>query len=209
MPRATINIGDAAGQTATNATWKYAIGFVPGQENEGLVANGEGSPCRLPGYDDSGWETCQDLSVGISSGFTFAWYRTTITIPETVNGRPTNGMRVQFETCVDDYGEIWIDGECNRDRGTVQGFNVAQRVQVSSDATPGAQHTIAILAANGPAGRAVWDRVRALCQPWLRVDRVLRPGALGYLTATSRLWSEASWIESMNRCSRTASSKSG
>ena len=71
-------------------------------------------------------------------------------IPETVNGRPTNGMRVQFETCVDDYGEIWIDGECNRDRGTVQGFNVAQRVQVSSDATPGAQHTIAILAANGP-----------------------------------------------------------
>ena len=70
--------------------------------------------------------------------------------PETVNGRPTNGMRVQFETCVDDYGEIWIDGECNRDRGTVQGFNVAQRVQVSSDATPGAQHTIAILAANGP-----------------------------------------------------------
>ena len=150
MPRATINIGDAAGQAATNATWKYAIGFVPGQENEGLVANGEGSPCRLPGYDDSGWETCQDLSVGISSGFTFAWYRTTITIPETVNGRPTNGMRVQFETCVDDYGEIWIDGECNRDRGTVQGFNVAQRVQVSSDATPGAQHTIAILAANGP-----------------------------------------------------------
>ena len=72
MPRATINIGDAAGQAATNATWKYAIGFVPGQENEGLVANGEGSPCRLPGYDDSGWETCQDLSVGISSGFTFA-----------------------------------------------------------------------------------------------------------------------------------------
>ena len=150
MPRATINIGDAAGQAATNATWKYAIGFVPGQENEGLAANGEGSPCRLPGYDDSGWETCQDLSVGISSGFTFAWYRTTITIPETVNGRPTNGMRVQFETCVDDYGEIWIDGECNRDRGAVQGFNVAQRVQVSSDATPGAQHTIAILAANGP-----------------------------------------------------------
>ena len=209
MPRATINIGDAAGQAATNATWKYAIGFVPGQENEGLVANGEGSPCRLPGYDDSGWETCQDLSVGISSGFTFAWYRTTITIPETVNGRPTNGMRVQFETCVDDYGEIWIDGECNRDRGTVQGLNVAQRIQVSSDATPRRSTHDRHIGGQRPAGRAVWDRVRPLCQPWLRVDRVLRPGALGYLTATSRLWSEASWIESMNRCSRTASSKSG
>jgi hypothetical protein len=114
------------------------------------VAQGEGSPARLPDYDDSGWAICYDLPERVSHGFSFVWYRTKITIPATVGGRSTAGMRVQFETCVDDYGEIWIDGECNRDRGTVQGFNVAQRVQVSSDATPGAQHTIAILAANGP-----------------------------------------------------------
>jgi hypothetical protein len=61
-------------------------------------------------------------------------------------------MRVQFETCVDDYGEIWIDGECNRERGAVQGFNVPQRVQVTDNAQPGNQHTIAILAVNGPLG---------------------------------------------------------
>ena len=171
MPRATINIGDAAGQAATNATWKYAIGFVPGQENEGLVANGEGSPCRLPGYDDSGWETCQDLSVGISSGFTFAWYRTTITIPETVNGRPTNGMRVQFETCVDDYGEIWIDGECNRDRGTVQGIQRCSTGPGFQRRHPRRSTHDRHIGGQRPAGRAVWDRVRPLCQPWLRVDR--------------------------------------
>ena len=150
MPRATINIAEPSGQAAVGATWKYSIGYEPGKANEGLVANGQGSPARLPDFDDSGWDVCDDLPAGISSGFTFAWYRTTITIPDTVADLPTNGMRVQFETCVDDYGEIWIDGECNRDRGTVQGFNVPQRVQVTADATPGAQHTIAILAVNGP-----------------------------------------------------------
>ena len=31
-----------------------------------------------------------------------------------VGGHTTQGVRVQFETCVDDYGEVWIDGECNR-----------------------------------------------------------------------------------------------
>ena len=150
MPRATINIAEPSGQEAVGAVWKYAIGFVPGEDNQGLAANGEGSPARLPDYDDSGWEVCHDLPAGISHGFTFAWYRTAITIPETVAGRPVSGMRVQFETCVDDYGEIWVDGECNRDRGAVQGFNVPQRVMVTGDAVPGARHTIAILAVNGP-----------------------------------------------------------
>ena len=152
MPRITVNIGEASGQAATGATWRYAIGYVPGEANEGLVAQGAGSPARLTDYDDSSWEVCDDLPQRNSHGFSFVWYRTKVTIPETVEGHPTPGMRVQFETCVDDYGEIWIDGECNRDRGTIQGFNVAQRVLLTSDAQPGNQHTIAILAANGPLG---------------------------------------------------------
>lgn len=150
MPRITLNIGAEEGRAATGATWRYAVGYVPGEDNGGLVAESVGSPARLPEYDDSGWEVITDLPQRNSVGFTFVWYRTTITIPETVEGHPTNGMRVQFETCVDDYGEIWIDGECNRDRGTIQGFNVPQRVLVTQDARPGQQHTIAILAANGP-----------------------------------------------------------
>ena len=150
MPRATINIGEPDGQAAAGVIWKYAIGYVPGAENEGLVSQSEGSPARLPEYDDSGWAVCSELAARVSRGFTFVWYRTTITIPETAGGRSTAGMRVQFETCVDDYGEIWIDGECNRDRGTVQGFNVPQRVLVTDSARPGNRHTIAILAVNGP-----------------------------------------------------------
>ena len=61
----------------------------------------------------------------MSHGFSFMWYRINVTLPESIEGRPVDGMRVQFETCIDDYGEIWIDGECNRDRGVIQGFQRA------------------------------------------------------------------------------------
>ena len=153
MPRVTINIGEESGRALTGAIWRCAVGYIPGAENGGLVfEGGEPSPARLPDYDDSGWEVITDLPQRQSGGFTFAWYRTKFTVPETVEGHPTGGMRVQFETCVDDYGEIWIDGECNRDRGAVQGFNTPQRVLVSQSVQPGDQHTIAILAVNGPLG---------------------------------------------------------
>ena len=153
MGRITLNIGEPEGQALAGVTWRYARGYVPGQENEGLVAQGKGSPAREPDYDDSGWEVVKNLPDRISEGFSFIWYRTRVTVPETLGGRSTRGMRVQFETCVDDYAEVWVDGECNRDRGCIQGFNTPQRVMVSGDAQPGDQHTIAVLAINGPLGR--------------------------------------------------------
>ena len=57
------------------------------------------------------------------AGFSFVWSRINVTLPETVGGHTTRGVRVQFETCVDDYGEIWIDGECNRERGGIRSAN--------------------------------------------------------------------------------------
>ena len=169
MPRATINIGEAAGLATVGGTWRFARGYVPGETNEGLVSQSEGSPARLHEYDDSNWEVCTDLTQRLSHGFTFAWYRINITLPDTVGGHTTKGVRVQFETCIDDYGEVWIDGECNRDRGTVQGFNVPQRVLVSADASPGDRHTIAVLAANGPLGApggTIFVRYATLAFEW-------------------------------------------
>ena len=152
MPRATLSLGGAAGQAAVDGQWKFARGYVPGQPNEGLLEQTQGSPARLADYDDSGWEVCTDLTQRMSHGFSFMWYRINVTLPETVEGHPVNGVRVQFETCIDDYGEIWVDGECNRERGAIQGFNVPQRVLVTDNAVPGRQHTIALLAVNGPLG---------------------------------------------------------
>ncbi len=98
-----------------------------------------------------------------------AWYRIKVTLPETVQGQDIRSGRVLFETCVDDYGEIWINGVCDRERGAVQGFNVPQRVVVTTEPQPGQQYTIAVLAVNGPLGQpggGVFVRYASLALEW-------------------------------------------
>ena len=62
MPRAILNLQDVDDLKAVNGVWRFAGGFVPGQPNEGVVSQMEGSPARLPDYDDSGWDVCSDLT---------------------------------------------------------------------------------------------------------------------------------------------------
>ena len=169
MPRATLDLQNANDLTAVGGQWKVAHGFVPGEANEGIVAEAEGSPCRLPDYDDSGWEACDDLGAWRRRGVSFIWYRIKATLPETVGGRSLEGARCLFESCIDDYGEIWINGECDRERATVQGFNVPQRVVVSTEPKPGDEVTIAHPGHERPAGRARRRGVRPLRQLGLRV----------------------------------------
>ncbi|MBM3943766.1 MAG: hypothetical protein FJ316_12830 [SAR202 cluster bacterium] len=169
MPRAELNLSDPAALRLVKGEWRFAPGLVPGEPNEGLVAGLAGSPARLVDYDDSDWEVRKDLTLWHSRGVAFAWYRIKVTLPEKVAGRDIRGSRCIFETCIDDYGELWIDGECNRDRGTVQGFNVPQRVVVTTEPQPGQQHTIALLAMNGPIGApggAVFVRYATLAFEW-------------------------------------------
>lgn len=61
MPRATLNLEDPDDLTAVQGQWRFAQGLVPGEGNEGLVSQLEGSPARLPDYDDSAWEVTDDL----------------------------------------------------------------------------------------------------------------------------------------------------
>ena len=79
-------------------------------------------------------------------------YRITVTIPQKVDGVDIEGFNLYFETCIDDYGEIWIDGQCDFANGVIQGFNKPQRVRVARAAEPGKTHVIACLAINGPLG---------------------------------------------------------
>jgi hypothetical protein len=164
-----LDLTDPAALRTVKGEWRFAPGLVPGEPNEGLVAGLAGSPARLVDYDDSDWEVRKDLTLWHSRGVAFAWYRIKVTLPERVAGRELRGSRCLFETCIDDYGEIWLDGECNRDRGTVQGFNVPQRVVVTTEPQPGQQHTIALLAMNGPIGApggAVFVRYATLAFEW-------------------------------------------
>jgi hypothetical protein len=158
MSQQILDLEDASHKILLNAQWRYADGLVPGEPNGGLVDQLAETPARLADYDDSSWELIDDIKKGRSSGFCFGWYRMSVTLPATINNENIAGKAVFFETCVDDYGELWIDGECDTafgetGRGCASGFNYPQRVCVSENAEPNRTHVIAVLAVNGPFGR--------------------------------------------------------
>jgi len=150
MPRIALDLNKPEDLKKVKGQWRVGQGLVPGQTNEGLTAQLLNSPARLPDYDDSGWELCTNIRKSRSTGFTFAWYRITVELPAELDGATLAGSRVFFETNVDNYGEIWVDGKVDRAAGVIVGINAQQRVEVSAKAEPGAKHVIACLAINGP-----------------------------------------------------------
>ena len=150
MPRVALDLNSDAGRKVVKGVWRHALGYIPGQPNQGLVAEVAESPARLADYDDSAWEVCDNVRALVSKGFTFGWWRITVEIPEEVEGVKLAGSAVVFETNVDNYGEVWVNGEIDRVTGTVAGFNAQQRVVISESAVPGQKFVIAVLGANGP-----------------------------------------------------------
>jgi len=60
-----------------------------------------------------------------------------------------------FETSVDDYAEVWVDGELTRTPGqrggsVVAGGNASNRLVIARDVKPGQKIQLAIFGANGP-----------------------------------------------------------
>ena len=156
MARVSIDLEDPEELAVLGTTgWRIAPGLVPGEPNQGLVAELKASPARLSDYDDSTWEKDADVQERRSVGFTFAWYRLQITLPARVKGQDVSGRRVWFETNVDNYGEIYIDGQIDRVTGVITGNNTGKRALVENSASPGASHVIAVLVANAPLGEPV------------------------------------------------------
>ena len=156
MPRVALDLENSEDLTVLGATgWRIAPGLVPGEPNQGLVAELREVEARLPDYDDSWWEQDADFQARRSVGFTFAWYRLHITVPEQVKGQDIAGGRIWFETNVDNYGEIYIDGEIDREKWIISGNNTPQRALVEASATPGNTHVIAVLVCNAPFGEPV------------------------------------------------------
>ena len=65
------------------------------------------------------------------------------------------GATAVFETSIDDYAEIWVDGELARAPGqsggsVVKGWNAANRLIIDRSVQPGQKIQLAIFGANGP-----------------------------------------------------------
>src|SRR5881392_1232694 len=109
-------------------------------------------------FDDSKWEKLDPTTLDArrSTGrLCFNWYRINITIPERVHDMELAGATAVFETSIDDYAEIWVDGEMARAPGqsggsVVKGWNAANRLIINRSVQPGQKVQLAIFGANGP-----------------------------------------------------------
>src|SRR5215471_13149629 len=87
-------------------------------------------------FDDSKWEKLDPTTLDArrSTGrLCFNWYRINITIPRIVNDVDLTGATAVFETSIDDYAEVWVDGELARALGqsggsVVKGWNAVNRL---------------------------------------------------------------------------------
>src|SRR6266545_2341277 len=109
-------------------------------------------------FDDSKWDTIEpeSLEARRSTGrLCFNWYRINITIPPRVNDVDLAGATAVFETSIDDYAEIWVDGEMSRALGqsggsVVKGWNAPNRLIINRSVQPGQKIQLAIFGINGP-----------------------------------------------------------
>lgn len=110
------------------------------------------------GYDDSQWETIDPTTLEERRGTglgSFAWYRLQITIPEKLGNLSVAGSTAVFEIVVDDYAEIWVNGQLSKTfgqsgGGAISGYNARNRVVLTDNAQPGQAFDIAVLGINGP-----------------------------------------------------------
>jgi gluconolactonase len=109
-------------------------------------------------FDDSKWEKLDPTTLDArrSTGrLCFNWYRINITIPSRVNDVDLARAAAVFETSIDDYAEIWVDGEMSRALGqsggsVVKGWNAPNRLIISRSVQPGQKIELAIFGINGP-----------------------------------------------------------
>ncbi len=168
-PGATIDLGTMDGLRLVKGQWRYSDTRII--ETEFKAPGPDGQPGADPvktydyaphagdvDFDDSRWEVIDPASLSRrrSTGrICFNWYRIKITIPQQIAELDPTGATVVFETSVDDYAEIWIDGELSRSLGqkggsVVSGWNASNRLVVGRNVKPGQQIQLAVFGMNGP-----------------------------------------------------------
>ena len=168
-PEAMIDLGTADGARLVKGEWRYSDTKIvevdfrgPGQDKQPT-----GAPVRTYDYtphaggaefDDSSWEVIPPTTLDQRRGsgrLGFNWYRIKLTIPKRVADFDPTGSTVVFETSLDDYAEIWVDGELARALGqsggsVIAGWNAENHLIVGRNVKPGQQIQLAIFGINGP-----------------------------------------------------------
>jgi len=113
---------------------------------------------EIRGFDDSDWPVIAATELDAKRGgglVSFFWFRTTLTVPANAAGFDTAGAMTVLRVNIDDYAEVWVNGELPRaagrtSPGTIQGFNMPHRLVLANPVAPGDKFEIAVFAINGP-----------------------------------------------------------
>src|SRR5439155_26292550 len=125
-PAYVVDLMTSQGSAAFGAQWKTM---------EAKIVDTKPIPDALPqyttaydiephagegGFDDSKWPTIEakDLAARRSGGHVaFIWYRANLTIPAKVGDFDTADAKAVLTVLVDDYAEVWINGQMPRRAG--------------------------------------------------------------------------------------------
>ncbi len=122
------------------------------------------------GFDDSSWPVIGADELGAKRGggkVSFLWFRASLAIPAKIGNFDTSGAKAVLTVNVDDYAEIWVNGQLPRAAGrpspaTIQGFNMPNRLVLADAVRPGDRFQLAVFGINGPISAAppntVWFR---------------------------------------------------
>jgi gluconolactonase len=187
-PDAVIDLQSDEGVVLVEGEWRYSdcvvreIDFVEVGSAADPLGPGE-APNRTydvephaegADFDDSGWQTLApaDTVRRLANGrVCFNWYRIGVTVPERVGDFDPTGATLVFEVVVDDYAEVWVNGELPLVLGytggqVAGGFNAPNRVVLTQDARPGDRFQIAVFGINGPISTSphnyIWMRNASL-----------------------------------------------
>ena len=164
VPSHVVDLMTAEGIAAFGGRWKTM---------EAKIVEGSALPNAMPayktsyditphageaGFDDSSWPTIEAKALMDRRGggkVSFFWFRTNLTIPAKIGNFETAGAKAVLTAYVDDYAEVWINGQMPRRAGitspaTIQGFNIPNRVVLADSVKAGDKFQVAIFGINGP-----------------------------------------------------------
>jgi gluconolactonase len=184
-PDAVIDLRTDDGVRLVQGVWRYSdAAIVPADfRGPGADLKPTGPPLRtfdvvpkagVTGFDDRSWPVvgATTLEQRRTNGrLSFGWFRIAVTIPERIGGFDPTGSTALVEIVVDDYAEVWVDGQLPRTFGQAgggfpRGYNTPNRVVIARDARPGQTIQVAVLGINGPISdppaNYVWIRSATL-----------------------------------------------
>jgi gluconolactonase len=184
-PEAIVDLATKEGASLVKGEWRYSDTKII--EVDFKAAGADGQPSTTPNkayditphagradFDNSKWEVIDPTTLDkrrTNGRLAFNWYRIKITVPQRIGNFDPTGATIVFQTSLDDYAEIWVDGELPRAAeqsggSVIKGWNATNRLVIGRNVKPGQKIQLAIFGINGPLSNPptnyIWMRFAKL-----------------------------------------------